>query len=870
MQKRTWLCLVLSLAAHAVLVSSSSQTVWERDVWPRTFLGNVELGAEDHLLVLVENEVPLDERDVLADEQAEYADAECFEAVTDEMCDADVIGLGDPRFASTAPFEGPATNGVIGIGGGAGGAWGGRRGGRRNLRAGGGGRKSAWDAVAWPKEQLRLVGRRDGEEIGAFPLTHTDVEADVSGWIASSRLTQTYANPFDHVVEAVYVFPLPSNAAVNEFVMEIEGRRVVGVVKPREEAERIYAEARRRGRTASLMTQERPNAFTQSVANIAPGEAIDVSVTYFHALRYESGSYEYVFPMTVGPRYMPGAVRPSTGRASDAGGVVGGGGAHPDTTAVPDASRISPPVLPEGVRSGRDVAVSVTIDAGIAIGAISSPTHELVVEHDGGAWATVALADRDTHPNKDLVIRWTIAADEILPGFIAHRGEEHGGFFSAFLVPMLDPSDADVGAREVTFVLDTSGSMEGIPLDTSKALVRTALRDLRPYDRFNVIQFAGSTGSLSDAPIDATPENVQRGLSYVRNLAGGGGTEMLKGLQAWLDQPGDERYLRTVVFLTDGFIGDEERIFATIRDQGQDARWFSFGIGSSVNRYLVEGIAEHGRGACEVVIPKEPEAALQAAARLRERFDAPLLLNVTVDTNGLPIEDIYPKRVPDLFAGQPVRVIGRYTAPAEGELLFRGTVAGRSVSIPVRVVLPEEQTEHASLAAMWARTRVHEIESDLHGTEGDDRDAHLAQIEQLGVEFDLVTRRTAFIAVDDGRFVGDGFPIRVLQPSEIPDGVRYWGAVGAPPGTLGLHVAGWGLTLAESKDGELMVARVQRRGLAARAGLSRGFVVETVAGHRVHNAQHFRALVRQTTTDDVAIGYRNGAGEAVRTTTLGR
>ena len=682
-----------------------------------------------------------------------------------------------------------------------------------------------------------------GEVVAEFPLRRTDVRAEVSGWLATTQVTQRFQNPFTEVVEAVYVFPLPTDAAVNDFVLEVRGRRVVGVVRERLEAERLYAEARARGFTASLLSQERPNVFTQSVANIEPGGAVDVHMTYFHTLAYEAGGYEYVFPMVVGPRYMPGSVAPSPASAADAGTIAGGGGTHADTTDVSDASRISPPVLPPGMRSGHDVGVAIEIDAGVRIEEVRSPSHDVEVRVDG-ARATAALRASDAIPNKDFVLRWRVAGESVQPGFVAHRTETHGGFFSACLVPAFAPGAADVTPREITFVLDTSGSMNGVPIETSKRLVRRALDQIRPTDRINLIRFAGSAGSLFEAPMEASAENVARAREYLGALRGSGGTEMLTGIRAWLAQPRDPRYVRVVVFLTDGYVGNEAQIHTLIRDQGQDARWFAFGIGAAVNRFLVEGIAELGNGQVEVVLPREGGAAERAAERLLSRFEAPSLVDVTFDAGELPIADVQPARLRDLFLGQPIVVTGRYTAAARGTVWFRGRVGGRETAIPLELDLPAEEFAHEAVASIWARTRIHALSKGALGTEGEVRRRFVTEITQLGLEFRLVSAYTSFLAVDESRIVGDGRPMRVLVPVELPQDVSHEGAIGPPPGGAA-RIVGWGAALAEGTDGVLTVLSVDENGPAAHAGLRQGERVVAVGGHMVHSLRHLEALLLQ-------------------------
>jgi Ca-activated chloride channel family protein len=420
----------------------------------------------------------------------------------------------------------------------------------------------------------------------------------------------------------------------------------------------------------------------------------------------------------------------------------------------------------------------------------------------------------------------------------------------------------------VSFVIDSSGSMRGIPIDTCKALVEKTLRQMRSYDRFNIIRFAGSSGSLSEAPIDVTPENVELGVAYLHNLEGKGGTEMLTGIDRWLSQPRDARYLRIVVFLTDGYVGNEDAIHAVIKDKGQDARWFSFGIGNSVNRLLVEGIAELGNGAVEVVLPKEEGAALAAADRLYRRFDSPTLVDVTVDAGGLPIADVYPKRLPDLFAGEPIKITGRYTGAASGEIVFRGRVGDREVAMPVRVELPAEEPGNVALASVWARTRIKDLTQQALGADAEVVTGLEKQIEDLAVEFRLVSKRTSFVAVDESRIVGDGKPLRVLQPVEIPEGVSYGGAVGPEPGTRGVKVASWGVTFVEAADGGLVVAIVDQGSAAFRAKLAPGDVVTSVGGHVVRGVGHLEALFLQTNAATLEVGIKDD--DAVKSATLPR
>ena len=510
----------------------------------------------------------------------------------------------------------------------------------------------------------------EGDDAGEFPLKHTEVTVEISGYIARTVVEQQYENPFPEVIEAVYVFPLPSLAAVNDFVMEIGSRKIVGLIRPREEAERIYAEARARGQTASLLTQERPNIFTQSVANIEPGGQVSIKITFFEKLTYERGRYEWVFPMVVGPRYIPG--EPVGGEASEEPPTTtttttttttgGGGGWAGPTDRVPDADRVTPPVLAPGQRSGHDIGLTVKLDAGVPIRDLTSVAHCVDVEVVSANGGVVTLSQGDTIPNRDFVLRWSVAGEETQFGVLATRGEQ-GGFLTLMMQPPAAPTDAQVTPREITFLIDVSGSQSGLPIGISKQVVHRAIEGLRSDDLFNIFYFADGNGQLWDEAQPTTSGNIEEAQGFVGSLCGGGGTEMLEGIRRALRADHDPKYLQMFVFLTDGYVGNEDEILRMVKEERGEARFFVFGVGSSVNRYLLDGIAEFGGGAAHEVLPRDEQQAGRAVETLFDAIDSPVLVDVKIDWNGLPVTDVYPSKLPDLFAGQTVNVLPA-TAPA--------------------------------------------------------------------------------------------------------------------------------------------------------------------------------------------------------------
>ncbi len=618
-------------------------------------------------------------------------------------------------------------------------------------------------------ESGALVGLDDeGKPTQAFPLKHTNVSIQVSGPLARAQVTQQFENPYSDKIEAVYTFPLPQNAAVDDMTMTVGDRVVKGTIKKREEARAIYEAAKRRGNVAGLLDQERPNIFTQSVANILPGEQVSITISYVQTLSYDGGVYSVVFPMVVGPRYIPG-------RPFDHTPPLGGGWAW-DTDQVPDASHITPPVLKPGTRSGHDLSLSVKIDAGVPIQKIQSTTHEIAVTNSKASQAEIHLKEEVTIPNKDFILTYAVAGEDIRDAVLTHRNGKQG-FFTLLLQPPDRVKTDEVTPKELVFVLDTSGSMSGFPLDKAKETMRLAIDGLNPHDTFNLITFAGDTHILFPEPVPATPSNVHKAQSFLESRRGGGGTEMMKAIRAALDPSDSQEHLRIVCFMTDGYIGNDMAIVGEIQKHA-NARVFAFGIGSSVNRFLLDKMAEHGRGEVEYVGLQDDGSA--AARRFHERVQHPLLTDISVDWDGLDVSEVYPKRLPDLFSAKPVVLTGRYTVPGKATIRLRGKVAGHSVVRKIEVEFPGFEPEHDVLATLWARTKIADLMAqDYNGIQqGNPKSDVREAITQLGLDYRLMTQFTSFVAVEEIIITEGGQPRRVEVPVELPDGVSYEGIFG--------------------------------------------------------------------------------------------
>jgi Ca-activated chloride channel family protein len=606
---------------------------------------------------------------------------------------------------------------------------------------------------------------RDGASNAQCPLKHTDVKAKISGSLARVNVTQEFTNPLDEKIEAVYVFPLPQNAAVDDMTMIVGDRTVKGKIKRREEARAIYDAARNAGQVASLLDQERPNIFTQSVANILPGATVKITISYVEFMKYEAGSYEFVFPMVVGPRYIPGE---ATGKQAS--------GFAPDTGQVPDGSRITPQVTPKGTRAGHDISIDVMVDAGVPIDGLSCKSHEVNLTRPGINQAFVQLRNQATIPNKDFILKFDVAGKKITDGVLTHR-DAQGGFFSVMLQPPDQVSAADVTSKELVFVLDTSGSMSGFPIEKAKETMKLALDSLYPNDTFNLITFAGDTHILFPQPQPATRENLRQAQVFLESRQGSGGTEMMKAIRAALDPTDKQDHIRIVCFMTDGYVGDDMTIIGEVQKH-PNARVFSFGIGSSVNRFLLDKMAEHGRGEVEYVALTDDGSA--AAKRFHERVRSPLLTDLEIDWNGLPVADVYPKRIPDLFSAKPLILTGRYTAGAKGTIRLKGKQGGREIVREIPVTLPEAEAKHDVLATLWARTRIDDLMSqDFQGIQNANPKPDVREaITQLGLEYRLMTQFTSFVAVEETVVTDGGQPRRIDVPVEMPEGVSYEGVFG--------------------------------------------------------------------------------------------
>ncbi|MGI9014897.1 MAG: VIT domain-containing protein [Phycisphaerales bacterium] len=598
-----------------------------------------------------------------------------------------------------------------------------------------------------------LVGVYPGRvpRILPMPLAGVDMQAQVSGFISSVELAQQFHNPWSEKIEAVYVFPLPHDATVNEFIMTIGERRIRGIIREREEAEALYYEARAAGYTASMMTQERPNIFTQRIANIEPGHTIDVSIRYLNTLRYDNGWYELAFPMVVGPRFSPS------------------GTASPNIE-YQGAERYQQP----------RVNMRVALDAGVPIEEIHSNTHKIETNWRGEHQANVSLAGNTANIDRDFVLRWRVAGDSLRAGVVTRPDKSGtGGHFALMIYPPAALAALERRPVEMVFVIDTSGSMGGEPLALVRDAVGRALDVMQPQDTFYIMRFSESVSSLGPEPLSATPRNLEQGRDFVKSLHADGGTYMLEGVKAALELPLEPGRDRCVVLLTDGFIDNDVEVLSVIaqdaearrRDEQPDLRIFSFGIGSAPNRFLLERMAAITQGAAAWITGRADRPA-DAMETFMLAIAHPALEDVSIEADGIEVDDVYPARVPDLFVGRAAVVVGRYAGRSEGATInVRGYAGGREHAF----ALPVEGGSHDGVDDIWARTRIADLSSSLMQAGGSPsvRRNLEREISTLALEHGLVSDHTAFIAIDAGRTTSGRVGTTVNVPVAPPAGSQY-------------------------------------------------------------------------------------------------
>ena len=592
------------------------------------------------------------------------------------------------------------------------------------------------------------------EGYAAAPLLNTDVNITINGLVARVSVMQEFQNEGEEWVEGVYVFPLPDEAAVDHMRLYIGERFIEGEIREKEQARKEYEEAKQAGKKTSLVEQQRANLFTTSVANIGPGETVIVEIEYLEDIRYDDGSFSLRFPLTLTPRYIPG----------DAVSDRQGNGWSPDTTLVHDASLITPPMV--GASRGHRVSLQASVNAGMPLEIIASRYHPVNVAETGGQYV-VTLAAGQVAMDHDFELLWRpvpAAAPRAMAFAETIDGEPH------YLLMVMPPDPGESSPprlpREMIFVIDTSGSMHGVSIQQAKRALARALEGLQPGDRFNVIEFNSYPNALFSGSMPASAANVSMAQNFVRMLQANGGTEMHAALRFALRAPPSEAYLRQLIFITDGAVGNEEGLFELISARLDDARLFTVGIGSAPNSWFMRKAAETGRGTFTTISALHEVG--EKMDRLFRKLENPQVTNIAIEWPSGTIVDSYPEIVPDLYLGEPVSL----RVKASGSFLPGAAIRISGDSLAgawARDIALNVDAQSPGVAALWARARIGDLLDRQR--RGADADATRTAIVETALTHHLVSKYTSLVAVDKtpARLAGDAL-LRGQVPSLMPHG----------------------------------------------------------------------------------------------------
>lgn len=596
---------------------------------------------------------------------------------------------------------------------------------------------------------LILAENDDNEQL---PLKQTVVDVNIAGVIADVNVKQVYSNTGKNPIEAIYVFPASTRAAVHNMIMKIGEREIIAVVEEKQQARDMYEEAKEQGKTVSLLEQHRPNVFQMNVANIMPGETVEVSLSYTELLVPTDKVYEFVYPTVVGPRYVSEAEHNS--------------GTAENWTANPYTQ--------EGEAPKSTLDINVAIEAGMPVKDIRCETHKNNLSYESNTQANIELNDK-FGGNRDFVLQYRLAGNKIESGIMLFEDSDGSKYFLAMMQPPKTVVENLITPREYVFIVDVSGSMSGFPLEISKNIMRNLLDKLKPTDKFNIVLFAGGSKVYADKSLPATRQNISTAISYMDNLSGGGGTELLNALKTAMKLNTNDDYSRSFVILTDGYVSVEKEAFDYIRNNLGNANFFSFGIGSSVNRHLIEGLAHVGYG--EPFIALDLQEGKKMAGKFTKYISAPVLTGINISFNGFDAYDVLPEKMPDLFAERPLIISGKYRGKAQGSINISGTTGSKNYNNTWNIGSSISSEKLKAVKYLWAREKIRLI-GDYNNL--GERSEYKQEIIELGKSYNLLTQYTSFIAIDSEISNNTGSSATVKQPLPLPQGVSN-NAIGPSP-----------------------------------------------------------------------------------------
>ncbi len=612
-----------------------------------------------------------------------------------------------------------------------------------------------------------LLRAAAGAAYAPAPKVETSVTIHVTGIVARTKVAQTFHNPGSDPVEGLYVFPLPENAAVDRMNLRVGDRVIEGRVKEKDEARRVYAQAKREGKKAALVEQQRPNLFTNAVANIGPGEYVRVSIEYQQALAYDNGEYRLRFPLAITPRYEPGSLpAPAEPGPADALNVAVAGTAAADILLDPI---LHPGYAPAGSGGVNPVSIGVVIDSGVPLARVASSYHEAVVEKDSDTRTVLFLTKEQEEADRDFELVWAPAGGAS-PRAAIFTEPGNAADYSLLMVMPPQPTAADKAPmapmpRETVFIIDTSGSMQGLSIQQAKAALLAGLATLTPRDRFNVVEFNSVTRPMWPDALPATEGNLSHARSWVSRLRAEGGTEMAGALQFALTGRETPGYLRQAIFMTDGAVGNEDQLFKLTAQRLGATRLFTVGIGSAPNSHFMTKAAQFGRGTFTYI--GDLREVEEKMTKLFAKIDSPVLKDVTIRwPDGTPVET-FPARVPDLYLGEPI-VIAAAHPPLSGTIVVSGMRGNQPWSV---ALTPSPSGGETGVGALWARAKIAGLMDELRL--GAEESVIRPAVVKVALEHHLVSRYTSLVAVDVTPTVPGGQSRTALVNATLPHGTTF-------------------------------------------------------------------------------------------------
>lgn len=634
-----------------------------------------------------------------------------------------------------------------------------------------------------------FIIQSENSSVESFPLKSTDVHSTINGVIAEIYVTQTYVNEGTTPISGTYVFPISTSATVHGMTMQVGNQRVTAKIKEKEEAKKEYETAKKEGKSASLLEQKRSNVFTMNVANIMPGETALIELHYTELITPTEGIYEFSFPTVVGPRYSPANdnntvdtentdnanAERANAKMNKADSVSDNDAESETKDSLENNNDVSngdvndddnwtvTPYLPAGVTPPGKYNITVDLSTGVPLSEVTCKSHEIQVTQDDPSKAHITLSNPEDYAgNRDFILKYKLTGEEIQSGLVCTEGDDEN-FFMLTVQPPEHYTLEDIPPREYIFVLDVSGSMSGYPLDTAKKLIGNLVGDLRETDTFNLLLFSGDSAQMSPTSVPATSKNIWKALALINQEQGYGGTELAPALKNAIDIPKEDDTARSIIVITDGYISNEMDIFDLIHENMDTTSFFSFGIGTSVNDYLINGIAKAGSG--ESFIVTDSEDAKEYADNFRTYIESPLLTDISISYDGFDVYDVEPAVPSTLFAQKPIVLFGKWKGDPKGTIHITGKSGSEEYTqdIPVSDLTVEQDSE--AIRYLWARSRLDRITG--YGTIRNDSTVK-DEITKLGLDYSMATQYTSFVCVIDVVKNPEGRSDNYNQASPLP------------------------------------------------------------------------------------------------------